>query len=129
MPKLVARKIVMCAQKSMREAGSESASTFFVPSDSTLEAQSSVPYGPVEEKPQRNITVRYILCQDLFVSSVNEEWIRGLNPKEDKLSNLQQLIIRRSNVPAEMELELFSHEGYPLNANEYTTDCKLHDHP
>ena len=77
-------------------------------------------------KPQRNIIVRYVLCDNLYVSSVNEKWIRDLDPQEEKLSDLHQLIIKRSHVPANMVLELFSHEGYPLNANEYTIDCKFY---
>lgn len=125
-PLLVARKVVVCAQKSMGDTRSESASTSFVPSDSTLEGQASVSYDPVEAYPQRNITVRYVLCQGLYSSSVNEKWIRGLNPQEDKLSSLHQLIIKESHVPTDMELELFSHEGYPLNANKYTIDCKFY---
>ena len=115
----------------MEDTRSESVSTGFVPSDSTLEPASvsndpaSLSNDPVEVKPQRNIIVRYMLCQGLYASSVNEEWIRDLDPQEEKLSDLQQLIIRQSNVPAEMELELFSHEGYPLNANKHTTICKF----
>ena len=116
----------MCAQKSIEDTRSESASTHFVPSDSTLDGEVSVSYDPVEAKPQRNITVRYVLCQGLYSSSVSEKWIRGLNPQEDKLSSLHQLIIKESHVPTDMTLELFSHEGYPLNANEYTIDCKFY---
>ena len=123
LPILLARKIVVCAKKWIGDTRSESASTYFVPSESTLE--SSLFCDPVEASPQRNVTVRYVLCQGLYSSSVNEKWIRGLNPQEDKLSSLQQLIIKENHVPTDMELGFFSHEGYPLNAKKYTIDCKF----
>ena len=108
----------------MGDTRSESASTYFVPSDSTLEA--SVSCDPLEAIPQRNITVRYVLCQGLYSSGVNENLIRNLDPQEVQLKLLYKLIIDKSDVPKDMELELFSHEGYPLNANKYTIDCKFY---
>ena len=113
---------VLSRKKSIGDS-SGSTSTYFVPSDSTLEAQTVV---PVEAKPLQSITVRYVLCQDLYDSNVNEKWIRDLKPQKDTLSLLYQIIARENYVRTDMRLELFSHEGYPLNANQYTIDCKFY---
>ena len=70
------------------------------------------------------ITVRYIFCENLFQRYVTEERISSLDPMKDTLNGLCKLIGSKERIDRDLELELFSHEGYPFNANMYTMDRK-----
>ena len=70
------------------------------------------------------IVVRYILCSELFATTVQEKMVFNLNPETTAMKDLYGLILHQEKVAEGFTLELFSHEGYPLSANEFTSHCK-----
>ena len=80
-------------------------------------AQDGSPSGEITE-------IRYIVCQDLFYASVKEKAISELGPSTT-LSDFYNVIMREEGISSDLTLEVFSHEGYPLHPNEFTSECKF----
>ena len=71
-------------------------------------------------KPQCDaLSVRYIHCQNLFASQVEEKALHNI-PPTTTLEELVALIASAEGVTKNMTLELFFSEGYPLDANRLT---------
>ena len=68
--------------------------------------------------------VRYILCSGLFSSDVQEKVVFNMDPSSTAMKDLYGLISHAENVGEGFTLELFSQEGYPLSANEFTEHCE-----
>ena len=79
---------------------------------------------PTELAEAALIVVRYIVCSELFATAVQEKTIYNLDPKTTAMKDLYGLILHQEKVDEGFTLELFSHEGYPLSANEFTSHCK-----
>ena len=75
--------------------------------------------------PNAKMLVRYVLCKDLFSVQITEANITNLSPhSNDSFDTIRKLIRAREGIPGSMELEFYSHEGYPLNMNEYSQKCE-----
>ncbi len=72
----------------------------------------------------RPIAVQYLFCRDIFVKCIQSRVIPGLVPDQLTLQHLSDRIKGQESIADDKEIELFSHEGYPLNANEYTSKRK-----
>ena len=83
---------------------------------------------PSLSHPKAKVSVRYVLCKDLFLLQVQEKYILNLNPNSDTFEQISQLIMcdPANVISGDMVLEFFSHEGYPLNVNEYNKRGKLY---
>ena len=71
------------------------------------------------------IQVRYLLCSGLFSSEVCEKLVFNLDSATTAMKDLYGLIQHAEHVEEGFSLELYSHEGYPLNSNDYTCHCEL----
>ncbi len=129
LPKLQARKFVGCAQQLkvpsygyMPSLGSateyETANTDFSSDTTSVCNWSSGGSG------SRYIAVRYMPCRDVFIGSIQPKLISGLDPERHTLLHLCDHIKNQERIENGFEVELFSHEGYPLNTNDYTINCK-----
>lgn len=70
------------------------------------------------------IEIRYIICQDLFYTSVEEKAITELNPSTT-VNDIYDIIMKKEGISSDLTLEVYSHEGYPLHPNEFTSQCKF----
>ena len=69
---------------------------------------------------QRNITIHYIHCKNIFLLQSKQECIMNLDPSECSLSVIFDLIASKHDIPKELILEMYFSEGYPLDANKHT---------
>jgi hypothetical protein len=70
-----------------------------------------------------SIYIRYILCNErLFTSNVDPVDIRDIDPGKTTLSDVIQHIRDENKIPPEEEIELYSHEGYPMQNNVTNED-------
>ncbi len=81
---------------------------------------------PIAPQPTGEvINVRYIYCNGLFTKDIREKQLVGLDSGQVTMVDLYSKIGEQEQLDGqEMNLELFSFEGYPLNANDFTVDCK-----
>lgn len=84
----------------------------------------TMPVATSAEKPSLN-QVRYLLCTNLFSADIKEKYVISIDPCTTAMKDLYGLIKHAVSVAEGFTLELFSHEGYPLCANEFTSNCKL----
>ena len=98
-------------------------------SASSVTAVDDKPTATAESTEAALIVVRYILCSELFATTVQEKTVFNLNPVTTAMKDLYGLILYQEKVDEGFTLELFSHEGYPLSANEFTSHCKYNQMP
>lgn len=121
--KLQARKLVDCARQHGRFvvippiSEYETANTSFT----SLGSDAFSVFSNTER--QHAITVCYLLCRDMFIKCIQSQEITGLDPSQ-KLLHLYQRIKGQEGITDSMEIELFSHEGYPLNADAWSQQRK-----
>ena len=71
------------------------------------------------------VKIRYILCQDMFSASVKEKTLSELNASTT-LKDFYDNIMQVESISSDLTLEVFSHEGYPLHPNEFTSQCEFY---
>ena len=69
------------------------------------------------------IQIRYILCKNMFSAPVKEKKILQLNVST--LHEFYNSVKQVESISSDLSLEVFSHEGYPLHPNEFTSQCML----
>lgn len=72
----------------------------------------------------KGISIRYILCNQLFAQELKERSIVKLDPASHRMKDLVSHITRAEKISEGQCLELYTHEGYPLGVNEYTAKCE-----
>ena len=71
-------------------------------------------------------SVRYIMCQDLFVKEAKEKVVIQLYLNVTTIRDLVVRICANEGIQLDSyTLELFTQEGYPININNYNEDCEL----
>lgn len=70
------------------------------------------------------MSVRYILCSQLFAQELRERSVLKLDPASYTMKDLVSHIARAEKILEGQCLELYTHEGYPLGVNEYTAKCE-----
>lgn len=75
--------------------------------------------------PFVTMSVRYILCRDLFTKEAREHVVVQLFLNRTTMEDLIDRIRSKEGFQQEYVLELFTHEGYPININNYNGDCKF----
>lgn len=94
-------------------------------SEFSFQSLSDTGIGVSYQNPNAKMLVRYVLCKDLFTVQITEANITNLSPNsDDSFDTICKLIRDRERIPGSMELEFYSHEGYPLNMNQYNRRCK-----
>ena len=71
------------------------------------------------------VQIRYILCQDMFSASVKEKTLSELKASTT-LKDFYDNIMQVESISSDLTLEVFSHEGYPLHPNEFTSQCEFY---
>ena len=72
----------------------------------------------------KGISVRYILCNQLFAQELTEKSIVKLDPASHTMKDLVSNITKNEKISEGQCLELYTNEGYPLGVNEYTAKCE-----
>ena len=71
-------------------------------------------------------SVRYVLCQDLFVKDTEERKLAQVYLNSTTIKDLIMGLCAKEEICQDLfTLELFTHEGYPININKYNEHCKL----
>ena len=105
------------------EFEASSADTYYQPPSEALSDDVAQSRALFSQSQSRKVTVQYVLCQNLFVELVTKDKLSGLEP-ENTLRDVCEMIMKKEKIPIGMELELFSREGYPLNATQRTKNRK-----
>ena len=69
------------------------------------------------------VQIRYIICQDMFSAPVKEKILSELSTSTT-LKGFYDSIVQVESISSDLTLEVFSHEGYPLHPNEFTSQCE-----
>ena len=69
------------------------------------------------------VQIRYIICQDMFSAPVKEKTLPELNGSTT-LKDFYDSIMQVESISSDLTIEVFSHEGYPLHPNEFTSQCE-----
>ena len=69
------------------------------------------------------VQIRYIICQDMFSAPVKEKILSELSASTT-LKGFYDTIMQVESISSDLTLEVFSHEGYPLHPNEFTSQCE-----
>ena len=69
------------------------------------------------------VQIHYIICQDMFSAPVKAKILPELNASTT-LKDLYDCIMQVESISSDLTLEVFSHEGYPLHPNEFTSQCE-----
>ena len=101
---------------------------FAEPSAELLQVHSEISFVVPNKKKtvseESKISVRYILCYNMFEANIEEKVLPNLNQHKHRLFDLYELIMGRENIDENMTLQFYSHEGYPLNTNEHSLKCR-----
>lgn len=96
---------------------------------STVESISESTSKPLAEDSLRNprikVMMRYVLCRDVFSKVVTERAVANLSLRSNSIREFMDIIRAQEHIDDNFELELYTHEGYPMNVNEYNEKCKL----
>ena len=71
------------------------------------------------------ISVRYILCQDLYIKEAKQKVIIELRLNVNTIRDVIDSIRARENINRDHIVELFTHEGYPINVNTFNDECEF----
>ena len=76
------------------------------------------------DNPKTKVCIRYIYCNNLFLNVVQERVIGNMSLATDTIQNFIDLIKGQESISPSNALELFTHEGYPMDVNEFNRNCK-----
>lgn len=75
--------------------------------------------------PSVTISLRYIFCHNLFIEEAREHIIVKQLLNRNTIRDIIDSIRSRERIQEDHEIELFTHEGYPINVNTFNEDCKF----